>query len=366
MAMEIIRNQTRQPRNWTQTVDEYLADNGISYSSATPMPGGISAYVWRIEGYYKNRSTDIHNMIEEPCVLKYADETASGAPQYNALDAERMRFEVRALRSGPVARACEAEPSVQVPRVLDTTDRALLMSWGGDVDLRTAYADKRAFGVGLVASRLGRWLASMHSAGLRDEEVRSFENSSSDVVVASEYHVLREAMMKAGFGQAKTDAAVERLRLPAGRKVLISWDFRPMNTLLRWCGGDDNEPCLTIVDWEASKYGCPVDDVRFWMAEALVLEAKYGDCKRRMVPSFLSAYHQQADKEIVTEGFLCKLAISVGSILLLMGGAGMWSSEKGEVEFWNARAMQFIRAGLERDVKWLAENEFAPLMQPSA
>ena len=362
MAMEIIRTQPGQPRGWTQTVDEYLADHGIPYTSATPLPGGISAYVWRIEGYYKDKATEKQNITEEPCVLKYAEETASGAPQYNELDAERMRFEVRALRSGPVARACEAEPSVLVPRVLETTDRALLMSWAGDVDLRAAYADRRAFDVGKVASRLGRWLASMHSAGLRDDEIRNFGNPSSDVVVASEHHVLREAMTQAGFGQEEKDAAVARLRSPAGRKTLISWDFRPMNTLLRWCESDDGEPSLTIVDWEASKYGCPVDDVRFWVAEALVLEGKYGDCKRRMVPSFLSAYRQQADKEIVTEDFVCKLAISVGSVLLLMGGAGMWTSEKAEVEFWNARAMQLVRAGLERDVKWLAANEFAPLM----
>jgi tRNA A-37 threonylcarbamoyl transferase component Bud32 len=360
MAMEIISNQPKQPRGWTQTVDEYLADHGISYTSATPLPGGISAYVWRIEGYYKHQATEKDNLTDEPCVLKYAEETASGAPQYNALDAERMRFEVRALRSGPVARACEAEPSVQVPRVLETTNRALLMSWGGDVNLRTAYIDRRTFDEGKVASRLGWWLASMHSAGLRDNDICGFENSSSDVVVASEHHVLREAMLQAGLGQKEIEAAVARLKSSAGRKTLISWDFRPMNTLLRFCG--DGEPSLTIVDWEASKYGCPVDDVRFWVAEVLVLEAKYGTCRRRMVTSFLSAYRQQADKEIVTEGFVYKLALSVGSILLLMVPAGMWASGKAEIEFWKARAMQFVRAGLERDLKWLAASELAPLM----
>jgi hypothetical protein len=105
-----------------------------------------------------------------------------------------------------------------------------------------------------------------------------------------------------------------------------------------------------------------VDDVRFWVAEVLVLEAKYGTCRRRMVTSFLSAYRQQADKEIVTEGFVYKLALSVGSILLLMVPAGMWASGKAEIEFWKARAMQFVRAGLERDLKWLAASELAPLM----
>ena len=299
-------------------------------------------------------------MIDEPCVLKYAEETAKGAPQYNALDAERMRFEVQALRSGPVAKACEAEPSVQVPRVLETTSRALLMSWGGDVDLRAAYIDRRAFDVGKVGSRIGRWLASMHNAGLEDNEIRNFESDVCDAVVASEHQVLHEAMIRAGHGKDEADAAVARLRAPSGPKTLISWDFRPMNTLLRFCGNE--EPGINVVDWEASKYSYPVDDVRFWMAEALVLEAKYGTCKRRMLPSFLTAYRQQADKEIFGEDFVCQLAMSVGSMLIFMVPTGLWASEGAEVEFWKARGMQFVLAGLRRDMNWLAASEFAPLI----
>lgn len=362
MEMEIIINQPVQPRGWTQTVDEYLAENGISYTSAAPLAGGISAYVWRIDGYYKSQTGKKHKMIEEPCVLKYAEETAKGAPQYNALDAERMRFEVRALRSGPVARACETEPSVRVPLVLETTSRALLMSWEGEVDLRAAYIDKRAFDVGKVGARIGRWLALMHTAGLKDDEICGFENTSCDGVVAAEHHVLHQAMMQAGLGQVKADAAVLRLRSPAGPKTLISWDFRPMNTLLRFCDDGDCEPGVSIVDWEASKYGYPVDDVRFWMAEALVLEAKYETSERHMLASFLSAYRRQADKEIVTEDFVCQLAMSVGSMLIFMVPAGLWTCEEAEVEFWKARAMQFVRAGLERDMEWLAASEFAPLL----
>lgn len=304
-------------------------------------------------------------MSDEPCVLKYAEETAKGAPQYNSLDAERMRFEVRALRSTPVARACEAEPSVQVPRVLETTSRALLMSWGGDVDLRTAYIDRRAFDgrpfdVEKVGFRIGRWLASMHSAGLQDDEIRSFENKSSDVVVASEHRVLRETMIRAGHEENEVDAAIARLKAPAGPMTLVSWDFRPMNSLLRFCG--DGEPDISIVDWEASKYGYPVEDVRFWMAEALVLEAKYGTSKQRMASAFLSAYRQQADKDIVNEEFVCQLALAVGSMLIFIVPTGLWASDDAEVEFWRARGMEFVHAGLGRNMEWLAASEFAPLM----
>jgi len=38
------------------------------------------------------------------------------------------------------------------------------------------------------------------------------------------------------------------------------------------------------------------------------------------------------------------------------------SGLRAEVEFWKARAMQFVRAGLGEDMEWLAADEFAPLM----
>jgi len=49
-------------------------------------------------------------------------------------------------------------------------------------------------------------------------------------------------------------------------------------------------------------------------------------------------------------------------MLIFMVPAGLWTCEEAEVEFWKARAMQFVRAGLERDMEWLAASEFAPLL----
>jgi hypothetical protein len=36
------------------------------------------------------------------------------------------------------------------------------------------------------------------------------------------------------------------------------------------------------------------------------------------------------------------------------------SGLRAEVEFWKARAMQFVRAGLEDDMEWLVANGCAP------
>ncbi|OAK99074.1 hypothetical protein IQ06DRAFT_294519 [Phaeosphaeriaceae sp. SRC1lsM3a] len=88
-----------------------------------------------------------------------------------------------------------------------------------------------------------------------------------------------------------------------------------MNTLLR-TGDHPSRPRITVVDWEVCSYNDPAFDVRLWVAEAIVLEAKHG-ADRGMLTSFLTAYHRHAGERIVTEEFVCKVAVLVGSIWML-------------------------------------------------
>lgn len=362
MAIEITDEHLAQPRGWTesQTVDEYLTKNGIQYTTATPLAGGLSAYVWRIDGHFDGSM----NYQGQPCVLKYAEEIAKGAPQFT-VNPKRMRFEARALTSQPVAHACAQEPSVKVPSVLSVTDQALLMSWAGDIDLRSAYMKRdRDFDVANVGGRLGRWIAAVHRGGLNNPDVSGWTNDVTEAFAASEVDNLRKTMAADGMESQTIEEAAQMLVAPAGPKTLISWDFRPMNTLLRFGNSPLDEPSLTVVDWECAGYGCPVDDLRLWMAEALVLEAKYGT-EKKMASSFLAAYRSQAGGTIVTERFVCKLALSVGSMLLQLAPSGLWTSDTSEIGFWCDRAMEFICAASSRDIQWLSVSEFAPLFPAS-
>lgn len=362
MPIEITNEHPTQPRGWTVTesVEDYLAKHNIPYTTATPLAGGHSAYVWRIDGFFDSSTKD----KGQPCVLKYAEEVAKGAPQFT-MDANRMLFEARALESRPVAKACEQEPSVQVPSVLSATDQALLMSWAGDIDLRSAYMEKCLdFDVGKVGARLGRWIAAVHIGGLSDAEVSTWTDDITEAFTTIEVKNLRTILAADGMESPNVEEVVQMLVLPAGSKTLISWDFRPMNTLLRFGENPSDEPSLTIVDWECARYGCPVDDLRLWTAEALVLESKHGT-ERNMVSSFLTAYRLQAGTTIVTKDFVCKLALSVGSIMLQLVPSGLWTSDQSEIDFWTSRAKQFIRAASRRDMQWLSASEFAPLFSAS-
>ena len=241
MVYELIKEMPDKPRGWDSTVDDYLASHDISYTKATSLQGGYSAYVWRVDGYQDPIS---HRQRREPCVLKYADEAAKRVPKM-ALDSSRMRFEARALVCQPVKTACEAEPNVEVPEVLETTDRALLMSWGGEMNLRAAIENRENFDAEEIGSRLGRWLACLHEAGMNDPEAAQWENSTfMDPVKAGEYERLRISMQASGFDDASVDRAIDQLETPVARQTVTAWDFRPSNTLLRIEGHPDGQPGL--------------------------------------------------------------------------------------------------------------------------
>lgn len=358
MGIELIHEHPDEPREWQSTVDEYLASNAIPYTKATPLQGGHSAYVWRVDGYDDDSAACRKG---EPCVLKYAEGTGKGAPD-SVMDPTRMRFEARALTSEPVRKACLAEPSVEVPQVLRTTDQALLMTWGGEIDLRSAYTRGRCFDPGTVGAKLGRWLAHMHRAGTQDSESAGFENATMDNFKNVEVENLRTVMLANGFEETAVSDAIVRLEIPASVETLTAWDFRPMNALLRFEDSVDAEPGITVIDWEGNTYGCPVWDLRLWVTEALVLEAKYGN-KKTLLSSFLTAYRCSAGEAIVSNDFIAKLALSVGSTLDLLVPMGLWKSTEEEVRYWRDRAVHFIRAGVNRDMRWIASSELGPLCE---
>lgn len=121
----------------------------------------------------------------------------------------------------------------------------------------------------------------------------------------------------------------------------------------------------TIIDWEANTYGCPVWDVGLWVTETIVLVAKHCG-NETLVPSFLASYGQNAGRGIITDEFMAKLALLVGSSLNYFVPRGFWDSTTEEVAFWRHRAIQYIRAGLDRDLAWISVSELGPLCKGAA
>lgn len=341
-----------QPRTWKGGVEQYLAENGIVYDKVEPLQSGTSCYLWRIDG--------LDGSDGQPAVLKVADST----PKFDdrPLAADRLQSEVKALsESQAVNKACSAESSVRVPRVLRTTKDGFIMTWAGDRDLRTAYKtdetdtlDPKAIG-----TRLGRWLASLHLAGVEaGPDGWSEENSE-----LRQFYVaggVEESVVRGVFGtdEDQIQRVLAILRTPDRVRTLTPWDFRPMNTLLH---GD----FLTIVDWELCHYGEPSSDIRMWAAEAMIMEAKFGE--RGLLSSFLSAYARAiAGLNLVDETFVRKVAAAVGVLTLFLMSVGpqVWDcSGEEDINRWKGTAVEFIRAGAKGDLNWIRQSCLGPLLE---
>lgn len=343
------------PRLWAGGIDQYLADNNITCTSATAIEGSRSCYIWRIDGLVHPE-----HLPTDPAALKCADST----PKFtdDAVSPARLATEVRALTCDAVAAASRAEPSVRVPKVLRTTENGFLMSWAGDVNLRDAFRDDPTLDMVDIGTRIGKWLGCLQVAGAAlgasgfepvNPELRRFYNPGGfmDKLVQS---VVTET--------EASDMILAALRGIETTRTLTAWDFRPMNSLLRFPDSSDDykTPEIYIVDWELTQFGEAAGDVGMWCAEAMVLEDKYGN--RGLLSSFLKAYKQHA-AEIVDDMFVRKVGMVVGVMLVhfMRIAAQLWGSTEDEVARWREAARAFLRAGAEGDLQWLEGSLLGPL-----
>ncbi|OBR03048.1 hypothetical protein CH63R_14274 [Colletotrichum higginsianum IMI 349063] len=337
------------PRHWAGGIDQYLADNNITCTSATPIEAGTSCYIWRLDGF-----SHPDHPPGEPAVLKCADST----PKFSddAVSPARLSTEVRALTCRAVAEASRAEPSVRVPSVLRTTENGFVMSWAGDVNLLDAFRSNPALDMADIGARIGAWLGRLQTAGaaegpsgfeLVNPELGRFYNPGGFM------DKLVQSVVTDGD---ESDRILAALRGTESARTLTAWDFRPMNALLRFSGGPDRggtAPDIYIVDWELAQFGEAAGDVGMWCVEAMVLEGKHGD--RGLLRSFLTAYRQHAAAGIVDEAFVRKLAMVVGVMLVyfMRIAPRLWGSTEEEVAGWKGAAVEFLRAGAEGDLGWL-------------
>ncbi|OLN97462.1 hypothetical protein CCHL11_00976 [Colletotrichum chlorophyti] len=350
------------PRDWAAGIDDYLRNNGIAFKSATPLEGGTSCFLWRIDGLVDAEASANGHKEEDPVVIKCADSVAKLNPDL-PVPADRLQVEIKALTSKIVAEASRQEPSVQTPRVLRQTNNGFIMSWGGDLDLRFAYKTNPSLNASAVGARLGKWLAYLHLASITEGPGEWAAESNG--LLAQIYHkpggLEEEVIRSALTDQEEIERVLKVLRKPDPARTLTVWDFRPMNTLLQ-AHAEGAAAKLTIVDWELCHYGEPSNDLRQWAAEAMVMEAKFGD--RGLLSSFLTAYKNNVGPAIVGPDFAYKLAIGVGAFLLFFmpQGAQLWDCTEDEVEPWMKTGIEYIKAGANHDSDWLSRSSLKPLL----
>ncbi|EXF74071.1 hypothetical protein CFIO01_10497 [Colletotrichum fioriniae PJ7] len=347
------------PRDWEVGVDEYLTQNGISYETAVPLNTGTSCYIWRLEGLVDAEASANGHQIDQPVIMKCADST----PKYRnfPVSPERLQFEVKALRSKAVEEACHQEPSVQVPRVLRETKNGFIMSNVGETDLRTAYKTYEDLDAPGIGARLGRWLGSLHVAGI-DLGPDGWSSHHNELDKFYVHGGLAEKAIKDAMNDEESEKVLAAMRAPAPIHTLTPWDFRPMNIVVHVPEDKGVASDLAVVDWELCHYGDPSNDVRMWFAEVVILEAKFRN--RGLLSSFLSAYKQRVGSAVVDESFVSRVALSAGIYMLWLIPINprVWDCTEEDVESWKRTSLDYIRAGANEDVDWLRQSCLGPLL----
>lgn len=368
------------PKDWDTGIDDYLAQNHVSCDRAVPITTGTSCYIWQLEGLRDAEATANGHRDGEVAILKCADSTPKYRPY--PVSAERLRFEVKALRSRAVADACAREPSVRVPRVLRETRNGFIMSCVGETDLRAAYkdtaTDPSVLDAEAIGARLGRWLGALHLAGIAlGEDGWGRQHAELGQFYApgglAERSLEGAAFEGDGGGEETAGRVLAALRAPAPVHTLTPWDFRPMNVVVHFPGQEEEgneagkvgreEPGLAVVDWELCHYGDPSDDVRMWTAEVMILEAKFGD--RGLLSAFLTAYRGVAGAALVDEAFVARVALSVGVYVhwLVPLNPRVWDCTEDDVAAWKETGLRYMRAGVDRDMAWLRQSCLKPLLE---
>lgn len=347
------------PRDWNFGIDGYLQQNKVVCEQAVPLTTGTSCYIWRLEGLKDVEASSNGHHHDQPAILKCADST----PKYRSfpVSPDRLRNEVKALRSKTVEEACCREPSVRTPRVLRETTHGFIMSWVGETDLRTAYKTDWLLDPSALGARLGRWLAALHLEGI----AQGPDGWSSQHAELDKFYAVggfAEKAIQDAMESGESDKVLQALRAPAAVHTLTPWDFRPMNVMVHDPKGKSAAPGLAIVDWELCHYGDPASDVRMWVAEVMVLEAKFGD--RGMLSSFLSAYKEKAGPALVNDDAVARIALSAGVYMLwlLPINPHVWDCGGEDVKYWKETSLQYIRAGANGDMEWLKQSCLKPLL----
>lgn len=68
------------PRDWVVALEGYLSQNDVVCDKATPINGGISCFLWRLDGLKDAEASSNGHQEGEAVVMKCADSMAKMAP----------------------------------------------------------------------------------------------------------------------------------------------------------------------------------------------------------------------------------------------------------------------------------------------
>jgi hypothetical protein len=230
--------------------------------------GGVVNFIWRVTTTGGQTS-----------IIKHASHHLRVNKSF-LISLDRMQYEVQALRTIPeILQASGSDKHIQPPAVLhyDAENHIVQISDGGSRNVVEAYSDP-ALDIRAIGSRLGRWLASLHtatsSAAVLPTIKARFNNRTGKRIYRTSLNGLAAALARAGHDPALGSRMNERFgaMLETDEACLSHGDFWPANVVAADGGADAAELDLAVIDWELTRVGNGATDVGQFAAEAWLLD----------------------------------------------------------------------------------------------
>lgn len=272
-----------QPNN-AEAIVQHLARRLPGFVATQPpkrLTGGLLNHLWRVLG--EPRSV----------VVKVAPPWVATQPEV-PLDAERIRFEARALEAlahhGTLSGVCTGTAGVPELLDFDATRRVIIME---DLTPCSALADRLATACPTTAAdALGSFIGRLHRCSLGDSRLAPmfFNAAIQRARLDTQYAAVSEWLQRAGVADAERlgARAIELgRRLCQPGRCLVMGDLWPPSVLI------GHAEAVRLIDWEFVTFGNPAQDLAHLAAHLQMLvhcSAAAGEHGRMFWRHFVGAY----------------------------------------------------------------------------
>lgn len=209
-----------------------------------------------------------------------------------------MTFEAKAVTLVPslLADALDSGNNVRPPTLhhYDDSRHMLMMSDGGDMNLKEAYESLSLKQVQDIGSRLGHWLATLHQH-TSDTDIGPGGNQTAKAIYRYAYRGLSRSIKHWDLEDeypllaSEVDTTYGSMLATCDENVCMG-DFWPGNVVIGPApSGPESLLSLTVVDWEMTRRGNGATDVGQFVAEAFLLD-RFKSQDKGLAGTFLNAY----------------------------------------------------------------------------
>lgn len=309
----------------------YLASLSISIKNISHLAGGRANRLWRVNiDHTAQAATQLS--LPETIVVKYAQPFVASSPSI-PFPVDRMDFEANALS---LMRDLPLGQHVTVPKLYHYGQERcmLLMSDGGQHNLKDSYALLSNDEVRNIGVSLAQWLCALHSQ-TRDLHIGAGGNETAKSIYRYAYAGLGRSIERwnlqhdfPGLADKVNDIYGEKLE--TDNDCVCMGDFWTGNVVVGEATGARSEPQCTVVDWEMVRRGCGGTDVGQFVAEAFLLD-KFRSPSKDLATAFYESYlrhYGDTEEAAPSAEYLRRVGVHCGLHLAFWPTFARWADDE--------------------------------------